>query len=138
MNPIPTLSLTKANITTNKSAPHLEETREIEAEGMKAREIESEEMKARGIEAEGIEVGEIEVVAKDTMPPTTIKIKIGHLSTIGDISEIWPTVRVIKMNTLAMGEKHLRQAQGVNLNLRSGTMSMPGGCNHFLGWPSPH
>ena len=137
MNPILTLSLLKPNITTIKSAPHLGEAREIEAEGMKAREIEPTkmeareiepaEMKVRGTEAKGMDVGEIEAVAKDTVLSTAVKTRIGHLYTIGDISEIWSTMRDIKMNTLAMGEKHLPQAQGVNLNMRSGTTSMPGG-----------
>ena len=101
--------------------------REIKPAEMNAREIEPVEMKVRETEAKGMEVGEIEAMEKDTMLPTTIKNKIGHLSTIGDISEIWPTMRDIKMNTLAMGEKHRREERGVNLSLRSGTTSILGG-----------
>ena len=110
---------------------------EIEPVGMNVRGIEPTEMKARGTEAMGMEVEEIEVMAKDTMPTTTAQTQISGLSTIGDISETWPTMRDIKMNTLAMREKHRCQVWGVNLSLRSGTTSMLGECNHLLGWPSP-
>ena len=80
--------------------------KEIEPVGMKVRGIELAEMKARGTEAMGMEVEEIEVMAKDTMPSTAAQTQIGRMSTIGDISETWPTVRDIKMKTLAMRGKH--------------------------------
>ena len=62
---------------------------------------------AREIEAKGIEVREIEVVAKVTILPTTIKTKIESPSTIGETLEIWQTAAGAKMGIPTMKEKHL-------------------------------
>ena len=73
---------------------------------MKDRGIEPTEMKVRETEALGLEGEEIEAMAKDTVSTIASQTQIGRLSIIGDISETWPTMRDIKMNTLTMRDKH--------------------------------
>ena len=136
----PTPSLTRPGKTTTRHTPHLgrvektegEEMKvgEIELAEMKAKEIELAEMKVKEIEAVGLEVEEIEAEAKETVPTTITQTQIGLLSTNGDILETFPTVRDIKMNTLAMREEHRYQVREVNLSLSLDITSGLGGCNH--------